>query len=111
LTRHIVQQIQEALKRNFSRVINKIPSLGLGYLAAVLEQAGHCVTIADCSIAFDEASLLQLSSKLMPDIVGFTATTPVFSNALRLASSLRATYPGRYSFAAALMLLQTLKAH
>lgn len=80
-------------KRNFGRVINKIPSLGLGYLAAVLEKAGHRVSIVDCAIDFDESGLIGFAGGFGPDIVGFTSTTPVFGNALRLARRLRPACP------------------
>lgn len=81
------------MKRNFSRVFNKIPSLGLAYCAAVLERTGHEVRIADCMFDFDEGQFVRETERSQPEVIGFTATTPVFGNAVRLASALRRVCP------------------
>lgn len=62
------------------------PPLGLGYLAAVLEAAGHEVHIIDPDaeqLDDDAVSLLVRAGK--PDLVGITATTPLYENALAVA--------------------------
>jgi len=67
-------------------VQNVIPSLGLGYLAAVLEKNSHKVKIIDCTLGTSHEklrTLLEDSEK--PDIVGITATTPTFESAKAVA--------------------------
>jgi len=59
--------------------------LGICYIAAVLEKAGHDVTLIDCDI--DNLSITDLANlikKTKPSIVGVTATTPVFPSAKKL---------------------------
>ena len=62
------------------------PHLGLGYIAAVLEKAGHLVKIID--IDADRLTRQQFISDLTKEdygIVGITATTPTFNHAITLA--------------------------
>ena len=54
-----------------------LPPLGIGYLAAYLEQAGIEVHIADAHLnGFTVEELTHHILSLSPDLVGFTGTTP-----------------------------------
>ncbi len=67
-----------------------IPSLGLGYLAASLRQAGLETGIIDAvALGWDHDAVAQEVARLKPDLVGITATTPLSGSAYRLAQSLR----------------------
>ena len=71
-------------------VQNVIPSLGLGYLAAVLEKNSHQVKIYDCTLGTSHAELCKiLKDSEKPDIVGITATTPTFESAQTVAVNVR----------------------
>jgi len=80
-------------KERFAGVENAIPSLGLAYLAAVAEQAGHQVRIMDCTIAHGWEELRQVGQEYNPQVVGITAKTPSFTNALRTARLLKDAAP------------------
>lgn len=65
------------------------PPLGLLYVAATLEQAGHSVNIIDCETKlYPPEVTLQLIQDSKPDIVGFTATTPEIHGVESLSKSL-----------------------
>ena len=80
-------------KRRFAGVENAIPSLGLAYLAAVAERDGHTVDILDCTIGGDWETIAAKGRALRPDVVGITAKTPSFTNAVKTANLLRAILP------------------
>ncbi len=80
-------------KERFAGVENAIPSLGLAYLAAVAEQAGHQVMIMDCTIAHGWEEIRRVGKEFAPQVVGITAKTPSFNNALRTARLLKETAP------------------
>ncbi len=66
------------------------PSLGLAYIAAVLEKAGHKVFYLDCSAeqytVGDSARALEKYDKDL-DFILLTATTPLINNALAIAAA------------------------
>lgn len=67
-----------------------LPPLGLGYLAAVLEKAGHSVGILDlCANGSDYKQALRFLLKERPDIVGISATTPNIEQAYILAKNIK----------------------
>lgn len=72
------------------------PSLGLLYIAAVLEKDGHEVSYLDCSAEHltvgDTKRTLENYSGL--DYVGITATTPLVNNALQIAGFVKEIFPG-----------------
>lgn len=81
--------------RSFAGVENVIPSLGLAYLAAAAEQAGHDVRILDCTVGgkgWDDVT--AEGRTFAPDVVGMTATTPSFGNAVKTVELLRPILPG-----------------
>jgi anaerobic magnesium-protoporphyrin IX monomethyl ester cyclase len=68
--------------------------LGLGYLAAVLEQNGYKVDVIDCqalNISFEEAK--RELSKRKPDIVGLTSTTLTYKSALKIIKIAKEALP------------------
>jgi anaerobic magnesium-protoporphyrin IX monomethyl ester cyclase len=68
--------------------------IGLGYLAAVLEENGYDVTVIDCPAM--EIDLKQLKTKLAsinPDVIGITSMTPTIQSALLSASAAKGACP------------------
>lgn len=80
-------------KERFAGVENAIPSLGLAYLAAVAEQAGHQVRIVDCTIGHTWDDLRRIGREFAPQVVAITAKTPSFNNALQTARLLKEIAP------------------
>jgi len=71
------------------------PSLGLGYLAAVLEKNQYPVDIIDCqALKLTHEDLKNEISKRKPDIVGMTSTTLTYKSALRIARIVKEVNPG-----------------
>ncbi len=69
------------------------PPLGLGYIAAVLEQAKHSVKILDIDAEkIGENELIAFLRDFKPKIVGFTATTPTFYNAAFFAEIVKKNF-------------------
>lgn len=73
------------------------PSLGLAYIAAVLEEAGHKVKYLDCSamrhtVGDTMRALRAYQEKF--DFIGLTATTPLVNNALAIARGAKEIFPG-----------------
>jgi anaerobic magnesium-protoporphyrin IX monomethyl ester cyclase len=57
--------------------------IGLAYLAAVLEDRGHEVTVVDCpALDLDETALKTKLSSIQPDLIGITSMTPTIQSAL-----------------------------
>lgn len=64
---------------SLAKKISTFPPLNLAMLAAVAEQAGHKAMIIDAEIeSLDVNDAIQLLREFKPDIVAFTATTPIF---------------------------------
>lgn len=79
--------------RSIRLVQNVIPSLGLAYLASVLEKNSHQAQIIDCTIDITHPKLRDIFKGIeKPDIVGVGATTPVFESAKAVAELARATF-------------------
>ncbi|MDD5680759.1 MAG: cobalamin B12-binding domain-containing protein, partial [Candidatus Omnitrophica bacterium] len=69
---------------------NSQPPLGILYLAAVAEKRGHSVRVIDADV--EDFGLDSLAGEIMKgdfDLVGITATSPIFHKAVRLASQLK----------------------
>lgn len=79
----------------WKKVASCFPSLGLVYIGAVLEKAGHQVFYLDCTA--ERISLPQTKDKLEHyqniDFIGITATTPMINNALKIASCAKKIFP------------------
>jgi anaerobic magnesium-protoporphyrin IX monomethyl ester cyclase len=70
------------------------PPLGLAYLAAYLRDNGFSVAIKDLHIeGSPPESVLATCRTLNPKIIGLTATTPTYPNALRTARFIKAWNP------------------
>lgn len=79
---------------SFAAVRNIIPALGLAYLAAVAEAAGHEVRIVDCARGGGLAALTEELRAFPAQVVGVTATTPTFANACAVARVAKAEVSG-----------------
>ncbi|OQY28338.1 MAG: hypothetical protein B6244_07465 [Candidatus Cloacimonetes bacterium 4572_55] len=78
-------------KAVYGRSISVYPPLGLLYLASALEQAGHQVRVLDIDAENAQASrFISIVRSFAPHAVGFTATTPLYPEALRLARRIKA---------------------
>lgn len=77
----------------FSRIAkrrNSQPPLGILYLAAIAERRGHDVRVIDADIeGFSISALIGEISKRAPDLIGITATSPIFHKAVALAKGLK----------------------
>ncbi|WP_309492288.1 B12-binding domain-containing radical SAM protein [Candidatus Hecatella orcuttiae] len=70
------------------------PSMGLAYLAAVLEQHGYAVEILDApALQVTHEQLPRELERRKPDLVGVTATTAVIGSALKTAETAKAVLP------------------
>lgn len=66
------------------------PPLGLAYLAAALRRAGHQVQILDADVEGLNAQGVALEiKKIKPEVVGLSAVTPNFSEAVKIAKSVK----------------------
>jgi len=83
-------------KENLWRKVGScLPSLGMAYVAAVLEKNGHKVQIIDCTAEQISVDIVKEKLKNYSDIdfIGLTATTPIFPNALRIARICKEMFP------------------
>jgi len=70
------------------------PSLGLGYLAAVLEKAGYPVDVIDCQALRLTPDQFKVElSKRNPDVVGMTSTTLTYKSAAEMAKIAKEVNP------------------
>jgi len=68
--------------------------IGLAYLAAVLERAGHDVKVLDCMALHKSFNDLKSElSSIKPDVVGITSMTPIVDSALEAASLAKEVCP------------------
>lgn len=77
----------------FRGTFDGIP-MGILYLAAALEEAGHTVKIYDfsgISVSFEQAAKEILADK--PQIIGITGTSPSHIEAIKLANIIRVSDP------------------
>ena len=71
------------------------PPLGLAYIAAVLERAGHDVTLTDAAVeGLDRDAFAARAADIDPGLVGLTATSLHFDEATRVAQALRHALAG-----------------
>ena len=80
--------------RSLSRRMNFHPPLGLCYLASSLAAAGHRVKVVDAEAEGLDEDVLAALARQEWDVIGFTATTPVFPAAVALAEKMRAHFHG-----------------
>ena len=79
--------------KSIRRVLNIVPPLGILYIAAVLERRGVEVEIIDCAIGISFSDLYAMVGDKKPQVIGFTCTTPSFSNAKKVAQFVRSELP------------------
>jgi radical SAM superfamily enzyme YgiQ (UPF0313 family) len=73
---------------------NVVPPLGLMYIAAVLEKAGHAVQIYDADPDYHH-TLLKEIKEFNPDLIGLSFLTVAYQRAARLLKILRAELPDK----------------
>ncbi|MCW4005157.1 MAG: radical SAM protein [Candidatus Bathyarchaeota archaeon] len=68
--------------------------LGICYLGAVAEQAGHEVTVIDCQAEhLDYDAFKRRIEKVPSDVVGVTSTTLLYKSAVNLINSAKEAHP------------------
>ena len=75
-----------------SPIVNTSPPLGLGYLGAVLERAGHEVLILDGSAPYAEFTIESMAREIArwePDLVGLTLTISFATHTYRLIKEIK----------------------
>lgn len=72
-----------------------LPPLGLAYLGAVVEKAGHEVVIIDAPAYsdYDHKKLIEIVNGESFDLFGITSITPTFPSALKLITMLKNKFP------------------
>ena len=69
--------------------------LGLAYLGAAIKEKGGRVKVVDMETeGVNLHSLLPIIDDFKPDLIGITATTPVYTNTKDLAGEIKKTHPG-----------------
>lgn len=79
-----------------TQVIEKAPSLGLGYLGAVLSAAGHTVRIihAGGKKRFSLQQMVRAGAEFEPDIFGIQSFTFFHDRVIQLADGVKSACPG-----------------
>ena len=73
---------------------NVVPPLGLMYIAAVLEKAGHAVQIYDADPEY-EANIIKEIKEFNPDLIGLSFLTVAYQRAFGLCKVLKKELPGK----------------
>jgi len=73
---------------------NVVPPLGLMYIAAVLEKAGHAVQIYDSDPEY-QASMIREIKDFNPDLIGLSFLTVGYQRALHLMQNLKKELPNK----------------
>lgn len=74
----------------YKKFFTPIPPLGLAYIASVMEKKGISVSIVDqFASKITDAELLGLIKTTDPDLIGFSALTPVMPDVKRLVPAIR----------------------
>lgn len=82
--------IRPPLAKPLSDIDTMNQSLGLAYLAAVLEKEGFPVKIIETLIlGYQQKEIIKEAKKFKPTIIGLSSTTREFPAALKLASNLK----------------------
>jgi radical SAM superfamily enzyme YgiQ (UPF0313 family) len=68
--------------------------IGLAYLAAVVEKAGHELAVFDCpALSMNQDTLKSKLQDFQPDLVGVTSMTPTIQSALQSTQAAREACP------------------
>jgi radical SAM superfamily enzyme YgiQ (UPF0313 family) len=73
---------------------NVVPPLGLMYIAAVLEKAGHAVQIYDADPEYQDTIITEIK-EFNPDLIGLSFLTVGFQRAFKLCKKLKETLPDK----------------
>lgn len=73
---------------------NVVPPLGLMYIAAVLEKAGHAVQIYDADPEYQE-NIIKEIKEFDPDLIGLSFLTVAYQRAFGLCKRLKQELPGK----------------
>lgn len=73
---------------------NVVPPLGLMYVAAVLEKAGHAVQIYDADPEY-QATIINEIKEFNPDLIGLSFLTVGYQRAFNFCNSLRKAMPDK----------------
>jgi len=88
-----VALVNPPLVKGFLRHQPYLP-IGLAYLAAVLEKAGHEVKVIDCqALDIDHEKLRSELSSFKPNLVGVTSIAPLIRSALLSAKAAKDEFP------------------
>ncbi len=79
-------------------VENLMPSLGIGYIAAVLEKNGYTVRIIDCRVLnINVSELIEELKADKPNVIGYTGTVLHIYKGFETAKRLKNELPGTIS--------------
>jgi len=79
---------------SFKGIANVLPTLGIGYIAAVLEKNGFEVFILDCiGQPMNIDDIVRKAKQIDPDIIGVTATVLTINTAYEIAHKLKEAFP------------------
>ena len=80
--------------RSFVKQLRVLPPLGLAYLAAALERAGHDVELIDANaLRLDPDETVKMAAASAPDAIGITCVTPLFPVVAYIGRSLKQALP------------------
>lgn len=83
---HDTGNVNSRLQPSLNRRQGVLPPLGLAYIAAALEQAGHQVEVLDAiALGLSGEACLRRMRAFAPQVVGITAMTPTFRGAREAA--------------------------
>ncbi|HBH60739.1 MAG TPA: B12-binding domain-containing radical SAM protein [Nitrospiraceae bacterium] len=71
---------------------NVVPPLGLMYIAAVLEKAGHAVQIFDADPEYQDTMLKEIK-EFKPELIGLSFLTVAYQRAFKLCKTLKQELP------------------
>lgn len=86
-------KVSDGMPKFLARNIGMYPPLGLCYIAGVLRNNGMRVKIIDENVqSHSTKELIREVGRFQPDLIGISAMTFTFLNALRIARSLKGTF-------------------
>ncbi len=80
-------------KINFKKLINRMPPLGLMYIASSLESKGHRVRIIDGQLDITNDQIVKIIEKENPKYIGLSFTSNTYYSAISLAKQIKKINP------------------